>query len=320
MCEFGVVSKSQAARFFYNDVASRAEYRFKVLREAGLIRTSTDSRWAGTVGWTTGKGARRFGEVVGAPGSGQVVVPAGGWPGDRLVHRLAAGEIGMEYQAAGRTVISERLIRRLETLPAGADEAFVKSLGGVRDAQPATVVGQRARWLSVPVGQEGSAHWADLIVVAGGRMLPVEVELTPKPTRDWKRILRAYRDAPEVFGQVVYLCTPRVRRRLVGYPDMVTGDWVDGIAQEVSLLPRGEGRPPVMGPGARLIVQDFDVEDERLMYVLDMREYADAPMTFAEWQRLRVAWVGDDENGKAAGVEWWTWWGQRRWAAAVRGR
>ncbi|MCZ0211345.1 hypothetical protein OZK63_38955 [Streptomyces sp. UMAF16] len=67
----------------------------------------------------------------------------------------------------------------------------------------------------MPVGTR-AVHWPDLVVVLpGGWLAAVEVELTAKPAAALHAILRAYRRARR---PVAYLATESVVRQLQGGP------------------------------------------------------------------------------------------------------
>ncbi|WP_415962076.1 hypothetical protein [Streptomyces sp. 021-4] len=112
---------------------------------------------------------------------------------------------------------------------------------------------RRGDLLAVPAGAR-AVHWPDLVVVlADGRLVAVEVELTPKPAPALRTILRAYRQAGR---QVLYLGTEPVVRQLRGRPGLE--GWISGIAEEMLLLPSGGAAP---APGSPLQVRPLPVED-----------------------------------------------------------
>ncbi|PJM98485.1 hypothetical protein CG740_35080 [Streptomyces sp. CB01201] len=161
-------------------------------------------------------------------------------PGERLLHRLAVAEAGITLKAHGYTVLSEREVHAAEAVPGRAAE-LLEALGVPR--VPGVPTGaRRGETLAVPVGAH-AVHWPDLLVVEPDPRfsIAVEVELTAKSPAAIRAILRAYRQAGR---WVLYLTTEPVIRQLKGSPGG-DGWWVDGVAQELGLLPRGEPRPGV---------------------------------------------------------------------------
>ncbi|MFC6370557.1 MULTISPECIES: hypothetical protein [Actinomycetes] len=210
------------------------------MTEAGLLLRSADVRWARTVVWTTERGARVAGTGLSAPRP----------PGERLLHRLAVADAGIALETHGYAVLSEREVHAAEAVPGRAAEL----LAALR--VPGVPVGaRRGETLAVPVGAR-AVHWPDLVTVPPGGHLPVavEVELTPKPTATLRAILRAYRHAQR---RALYLGTAPVLRQLQGAPGP-DGRWVDGVAQDVGLLPPGGPDP---GSGGLLRVRQFAAGD-----------------------------------------------------------
>ncbi|MEU2717781.1 hypothetical protein [Streptomyces sp. NPDC007205] len=100
-----------------------------------------------------------------------------------------------------------------------------------------------------------AVHWPDLVLVLPGEGIgAVEVELTAKTPSALRRILRAYGQARR---RVLYLGTDPVVRQLQGRPSP-DGRWIDGVAQDVGLLPPGGPDP---GTGGLLRVRRFAVGD-----------------------------------------------------------
>lgn len=123
-----------------------------------------------------------------------------------------------------------------------------------RDRRPGPHGAPRGETFAVPVGTR-ARHWPDLVVVReDGLLIAVEVELTPKPKASLGRILRAYIQARR---KVLYVPTGPVTRLLQGRPGP-DGRGVDGVAQDVGLLPAGE---PVRGAGGLLLVRPFTADD-----------------------------------------------------------
>ncbi|AVI00059.1 hypothetical protein C5L38_33820 (plasmid) [Streptomyces sp. WAC00288] len=166
-----------------------------------------------------------------------------------VVHRLAVADTGIRLEGEGHRVLSEREVHAAEAVPDRAAELLAEL--GVDQVPPGA---RRGETLAVPVGARG-VHWPDLVVVLpGGRLAAVEVELTPKPAAALRTILRAYKQARR---PVAYLATEPVVRQLRGGPGP-GGRWVDGMAQEVGLLPPGGPDP---GTSGLLRVRPFSAVD-----------------------------------------------------------
>ncbi|MEU3978106.1 hypothetical protein [Streptomyces bacillaris] len=236
---YGTLTLRQAATAFWNGREETARARVRLMTEAGLLNRSAEVRWAGTVVWTTERGARVAGVGLGAPHP----------PGERLLHRLALADVGLRQEAAGHTVLTEREVRTAEAVPGRAAE-LLADLGvpGVHDgARGEPVIAVRAGVRAV--------HWPDLVLVLpGGGIGAVEVELTPKAPRALRQVLRAYGHARR---RVVYLGTEPVVRQLQGRPGP-DGRWADGVGQDVGLLPPGGPDP---GTGGILRVRPFTAAD-----------------------------------------------------------
>ncbi|MEU8538093.1 hypothetical protein [Streptomyces parvulus] len=236
---YGTLTLRQAATAFWNGREETARARVRLMTEAGLLNRSAEVRWAGTVVWTTERGARVAGVGLGAPHP----------PGERLLHRLALADVGLRQEARGHTVLTEREVRTAEATPGRAAELLADH--GV----PHVPIGARSGpLLAVPAGPR-AVHWPDLVLVLPGEGIgAVEVELTPKTPSALRRILRAYGQARR---RVVYLGTEPVVRQLQGRPGP-DGRWADGVGQDVGLLPPGGPDP---GTGGLLSVRQFTAGD-----------------------------------------------------------
>ncbi|MGW7412772.1 hypothetical protein [Streptomyces sp. NPDC054863] len=228
---YGSLTLRQAAAACWGGQVETARTRVRLMVEAGLLFRSAETRWAGTVVWTTERGARLSGTGLGAPHP----------PSERLLHRLALADVGVRQEAGtGQPVVlTEREVRTADAVPGRAAQL----LADVGAPQLAPVGADRGETLAVPLGVR-SVHWPDLVVIRPdtGLLFAVEVELTPKTPAALRQILRGYLQARR---KVIYLGTEAVIRQLVGHqtPD----GWKDGIAQQVRLLPpgppTGEGNP-----------------------------------------------------------------------------
>ncbi|OKJ46831.1 hypothetical protein [Streptomyces sp. CB02115] len=237
---YSTLTLHQAAYACWDGRIEAARRRVRLMTEAGLLHRAADVRWARTVLWPTERGARVACTGLSAPRP----------PGERILHRLAVADVGITLEAAGHAVLSEREVHAAEAAPGRAAELLAalrapRVPGGAR----------RGETLAVPVGTR-AVHWPDLVTVppAGQHPIAVEVELTPKGTAALRTILRAYRHAQR---RVLYLGTGPVVRQLQGAPGS-DGRWLDGVAQDVGLLPAGGPDP---GSGGHFRVRPFTAVD-----------------------------------------------------------
>ncbi|MFB7584580.1 MULTISPECIES: hypothetical protein [Streptomyces] len=236
---YSTLTLHQAAYACWGGRIEAARRRVRLMAEAGLLHRSADVRWARTIVWPTERGARIAGTGLGAPRP----------PGERLLHRLAVADAGIRLESEGHTVLSEREVHAAEAVPGRAAELLADL--GVHQV-PAGA--RRGETLAVPVGAR-AVHWPDLVVVLpGGRLAAFEVELTAKPAAALRTILRTYK---QTRRPVAYLATEPVVRQLQGGPGP-GGRWIDGVAQELDLLPPGGPDP---GAGGHLRVRPFTAVD-----------------------------------------------------------
>ncbi|AVZ77991.1 hypothetical protein SLUN_38855 (plasmid) [Streptomyces lunaelactis] len=223
---YGTLTLRQAATAFWNGREETARARVRLMTEAGLLNRSAEVRWAGTVVWATERGARVAGVGLGAPHP----------PGERLLHRLALADVGLALEAKGRIVLTEREVRTAEASGRAAELLADLGVPGVHE-------GPREPLLAVSAGVR-AVHWPDLVLVFPGEGVgAVEVELTAKTPSALRRILRAYGQARR---RVLYLGTDPVVRQLQGRPGP-DGLWIDGVGQDVGLLPHGGPDPGTEG-------------------------------------------------------------------------
>lgn len=170
---YGTLTLHQAAAACWRGREESARARIRLMAEAGLLRRFAITRWSGTVVWTTERGARIAGVGLGAPRP----------PGERLLHRLALADTGLALEAAGYTVLTEREVRTAEA--SGRAAELLADLG-VPDVHARA---RRGELLGVTAGAR-AVHWPDLVLVTPtGRLIAVEVELTPKTTSALRTIL-----------------------------------------------------------------------------------------------------------------------------------
>ncbi|MFE3629443.1 hypothetical protein [Streptomyces goshikiensis] len=268
-----------------------ARNRIAMLRQAGYVQTST-FQWGGAYLWATARGARAADGDLAPPGV----------PGGRLLHQLAISDAAITFELGRARVLTEREIRRAEGVEERAAQVAASLTTRVNSVMDG---GNRERFLCAPVGARGRVHYPDLVVAAPAGLVAVEVEITPKKPADLRQVLRAYGDARQLFGQVIYLATEPVMALIHGHAHPRTGEWTDGVAQQLGLLPPG---PPRYAPDSPLLVRRFQPRDVAVAYQLDMRQVPDTWwVDFVQWKRLRAQWEADD-----AGVGWLAWWQQQR--------
>lgn len=289
----GVLTSRQAARRYWGGVEGTARNRIAMLRQAGYIQTST-FQWGGAYLWATARGARA------AEGDLRALT---GPPGGRLLHQLAVADAVITFELGRARVLTEREVRRAEATSASRAEQVAASLttqvGSVTDGR------SRERFLCAPVGAHGRVHYPDLVVASPAGLVAVEVEITPKKPAELRQVLRAYSDARRLFGQVIYLATEPVMALIHGHAHPRTGEWTEGVAQQVGLLPPG---PPRYGPDSPFLVRHFQPKDVGVAYQLDLRQVPDTWwLDFPQWKRLRARWEVEGD-----GVGWLAWWQQQR--------
>ncbi|HWU11067.1 MAG TPA: hypothetical protein VN520_32725 [Streptomyces sp.] len=269
-----------------------ARRRIMLLRDAGFIQTSA-FQWGGTYLWPTARGTRESGSDLRAPS---------GTPGGRLLHQLAVADAAITFELGHAQVLAEREMRRAEA-SRGRSERTARALSA--QVEPLIDAQGRERFLCAPVGAQGKVHYPDLIVASPAGLVAVEVEITPKTPTDLRQILRAYGDTRRLFRQVVYLATEPVMALIHGHAHPRTGEWTDGVAQQVGLLPPG---PPQYRPDSPFLVRHFQPKDAGVAYQLDLRQVPDTWwVDFLQWKRLRARW---ETEGRGVGFLAW-WQGQR---------
>ena len=293
---YGVMTQRQAAEHLWSGQIETARKRIRYMREAGLIRSSDEARWAGPVVWPTQAGARVAGLSLRAPE----------WPGERLLHRLAVVDVGLAFEASGARVVTERELRKAEGDSAQEAMRLVAGLG-VESHRPAVDGRGRERYLCVPLGTGGQVHYPDLVVAQRGGLTAIEVEITSKTPTQWKQILRAYQGAPRTFRQVVYMATEPIADRLRGRWNPSAGEWSDGIAQQVGLLPPGPVQDHARLP---LRVRAVPARDPGVLYQLHMRQVPDTwRVPMREWKELYESWQAQQAPGaqehERGFLEWW---------------
>ncbi|MFF2228280.1 hypothetical protein ACFVV7_33740 [Streptomyces globisporus] len=266
-----------------------ARLRIGLLREAGFVLTTVVPSGIGSCVWTTSRGARAAGVELRAPK----------WPGERLLHRLAVVDAAITFELGGARVLSERELRRAEATSRARAELTAAGLasqaGSVPDGRG------RERFLCAPVGAEGRVHYPDLVVGSPLGLAAIEVEVTRKAPAELRQLLRSYRDARNVFQQVVYFATEPVMAVLHGHAHPRTGAWTDGVAQQVGLLPPG---PPQYRADSPFLVRHFQPKDAGVAYQLDLRQVPETRwVSFPHWRELRARWEAERQG--AGFLSWW---------------
>jgi hypothetical protein len=136
-------------------------------------------------------------------------------------HTLGLVDIGIRFEAAGETVVTEREIRAADTRERPTDrmlraQAFY---GDPAAGRPPFVI-------SLGAGQGQFTHIPDAVLLrapsdGSPQTVAIELELRRKPPTQWRKILRAYRDSPNI-GYVVYFTDSKPIR--------------DGLAQAAKAL------------------------------------------------------------------------------------
>lgn len=246
LSRFTVISVRQAARFFYDGSWETARQRIRKMVEGGLLERDNSMPWAGPVVWPTLDGQRT---VLGAahPLSTGVRPKA-----SQMLHRLLITEQAAALVTSGREVFSEREIRMFETRGPGELSDWLSARGVVAGdgSAPGVVptvydetldssgaMARRERWLACVTTPAGSTRrvlrYPDLIEVTDdGELRAIEIELSDKEMSRLRGYVDGYRDAgpfmvtgddgqPQVryrqFRYVRWLCSPSVRRQLVGH-------------------------------------------------------------------------------------------------------
>ena len=301
LARYGVLSWSQICRWFYVGAERRTSVRLGRLLEAGLVVKSS-YEWAGSVWWLSREGTQLAADLSEAV---PLTKPLKGPPTERLLHRLAVADVGLRYESAGVSVLTEREVRACEqgTRTSAGEVAARLGVKG----RPWIDVGGRERWFVVAEpGAEGSIHLPDLVLVAAGQRRAVEVELTPKEKIRAVKILRGYAWQADVFNSVQYLVTPSVKLAMEGYRQ--EDRWVHGTLWAAGLM---DGPKPGKG-NMRLVVEALEPTDESVGWRLDMRHVPEGMwVTKAEWKRLRAIWREHPTAVSPAGqVPFLTWWRQ----------
>lgn len=304
---YGVMSWRQAKHFFYGS-EHRTAMRLSALRDAGLVKQSPHEGWAGKVLWATSTTAQLVRESAAVPLPARV---AAAKAGDRLLHRLAVTDVGLRYEAAGRTVLTEREVRACEQGDVDAGEVADR-LG----AQPRSMFDFRGRqrYFVTPLGADDSVSIPDLVVVTdAGRVRAIEVELAVKDRTRAHRLLRGYTTSSP-FHEVLYFTTPDVHMAMCGWWPPAGDRWRDGWLQELRLLPAGvpwleQSRTDRLDCPVK--VESLQPEDPGVAWQLDMRVTpAHMWATKREWSQLRQLWSTHDsavlEDGtRMAFALWW---------------
>lgn len=293
---YGAATQRQITERFYGGVAETARRRIRFMREAGLLRTNGDERWAGVVAWPSPKGASFSNVSLSAPR----------WPGERLLHKLAVTDTAFRFEKSNLHIISEREMRMVERGSYEDAASYVQQLG-LGNANSVRDINGRPRFFATPVGEKNELHFPDLILVHPTLgMVAVEVEITPKAPAALRRILHSYQQS-RLFRQVMWLTTEPVRAGLEGFHDPHTAKWVDGAMHTVGIYRSGE--VPKNTPEAAYRVAPIRANDEGVRYQLDMKQIPDHwRCNMDDWRALRSRWSNDEEAGMNAGVDFIPWW------------
>lgn len=178
----GIVTSDQVARRFFvregGEAGKRAAYRrLAVLEELGLVRRDRTPFWRAPHVLRVTKAGVEVGEIDIAPA--RIAEP-------ELRHALALVDL-MDELAASNPKAEMRTEREIRT-----DRWHERHTGTRQPARGRTPDGQ----LTLP----------------GGKVVAIELDLTPKRSKDFERILRAYRQ--ERFDKVWWYVLPGVVPRV----------------------------------------------------------------------------------------------------------
>jgi hypothetical protein len=223
-------------------------------------------------------------------------------------------DIAFTFERNGRQTITEREFRALEGRPRNQQRLRSEALEdiariGLKVSPEHDSMGNE-RLFAVPT--TAGVHYPDLVVTTkAGGMVAVETELTPKQPHQIKRVLRGFNHS-RLYEQVIYFVTPPVANLMYGQRNWTTGEWEDGVLQELHLLPTGE---PKFTKESPVRVHLYEPDDPGAAWWLDLAQIpADWHIGRGEWDRLRAEWETDEAMGKAAGVPFLRWWADHaRW-------
>lgn len=245
LSRFTVISVRQAARFFYDGSWETARQRVRKMVESGLLERDNSIPWAGPVVWPTLAGQRA---VLGT----EHPLATGLRPkASQMLHRLLITEQAAALVTSGREVFSEREIRMFEMRgPAElSDWLLARGVVAGDGHAPGVVptvyeesldstgaVARRERWLACVTTPAGSTRrvlrYPDLMEVTDdGELCAIEVELSDKEMARLRGYVDGYRDSGPFmvdeggqstvryrqFRYVRWLCSPSVRRQLIGH-------------------------------------------------------------------------------------------------------
>ncbi|WP_040742256.1 hypothetical protein [Nocardia tenerifensis] len=306
---FGALTVRHAAKYCYRGVFETARRRVAFMAGAGLLERSDNLAWAGTVVYPTMAGLT----AIRTPGHPELRFRV---PGEeRMLHRLLVAETALAMLARGAArgfeVVSERQFRALERARDDGESAHrYAELVGVRTTartpgeqvvHPSFDDTGRPRWWAIPLDNGQALHWPDFVVVGGGLLRAVEVEITPKERWRLHAVLRGYRTAIRCghIDQVLWCVTPDVQMQLEGArgPD----GWIDGLLQEMGLLPPGP--PDWTVKGRPMVVRPIAAVDEGLVYALSQRVLvASMRSSYRQWRQWRRVW---ENSGTALDFDAW---------------
>lgn len=174
--------------------------RFRRLKRAGLVVGENSGVTAKTVWLPTPLGVRFSGLDLPTP----TVSPA------TATHTLGLVDLGMRFEAAGETVVTEREIRAADT----RERPTARMLAARRfygDERAASGADNRSTRFVVHLGAGDGQyiHVPDMVLArpplpdGAPQSVAIELELRRKPPTQWRKILRAYRDS-QAIGYTIY--------------------------------------------------------------------------------------------------------------------
>jgi hypothetical protein len=130
-------------------------------------------------------------------------------------HTLGLVDVGVMYELEGETVVTEREIRAADTRDRpSARMVSAMKYAGVDPDEPIEDGSLRMYVVNLGGGESHYGHIPDMVLVrppapdGSPASVAIELELVHKPATQWRKMLRAYLNAPH-FGEVIYYTSQR---------------------------------------------------------------------------------------------------------------
>jgi hypothetical protein len=215
LARYRVATVGQLARRFETSETALRN-RLPGLERAGLLSWAWAAQTKPKVWLITDAGLATVGM--------NLTVPTVRW--GQLRHTLGLVDLGVAFELAGETVLTEREIRAAATryTPTARMRTaidFFRTVESIEEGTDPTVERIRTA-LTVPVAGRGFGHIPDMVLArqqypnGASGSIAVELELTRKGLSEWKTVLTAYRDSP-VFAEIYYyVMSSDIKRGLEG--------------------------------------------------------------------------------------------------------